>query len=63
MRARTTMFSLISLIVRSLRPLSGQDTDSIAAVLMQSAESSAGRNPRHAQELREAASAWLRVVR
>lgn len=57
------MFSLISLIARSFRPLSGQSTHSPASVLMESAESSAGRNPQHAQELREAASAWLRVVR
>lgn len=57
------MFSLISLIVRSFRPVSGQNANSPASVLMESAESSVGRNPRHAQELREAASAWLRVVR
>lgn len=57
------MFSLISLIVRSLRPLSGQNTDSPAAALMQSADFTEGRNPRHARELRAAASAWLRVVR
>ena len=63
LRARTIMFSLISLIVRSFRPVSGQNTNSPASVLMESAESSVGRNPRHAQELREAASAWLRVVR
>ena len=57
------MFSLISLIVRSFRPMSGQNANSPASVLMESADSSVGRSPHHAQELREAASAWLRVVR
>ncbi|MDM0046698.1 hypothetical protein QTH91_19565 [Variovorax dokdonensis] len=34
-----------------------------AARLMQAADDSAGLDARHAQELRAAASAWLRVVR
>lgn len=62
-RARTIMFSLISLIVRAFRPLQGRNSDSPASALMESADSSVGRNPHHAHELREAASAWLRVVR
>ena len=57
------MFSLISLIVRSFRPVSGQNANSPASVLVGRAEARVGRNPRHAQELREPARAWLRVVR
>jgi len=34
-----------------------------AAALMERADQSAGTDPQHAFELREAASAWLRVVR
>ena len=34
-----------------------------AAALLESADSCAGVDPHHAHELREAASAWLRVVR
>ncbi len=37
--------------------------DSVAHQLMESADACAGTNPHDAQELREAASAYLRVVR
>jgi len=57
------MFSLFSLIVRSFRPVADRNAGSPASVLMESADSRVGLDPRHAHELREAASAWLRVVR
>jgi len=37
--------------------------DGVAHQLMESADACAGTNPHDAQELREAASAYLRVVR
>lgn len=43
---------------RSVSPASG-----VAHTLMEYAQASAGRNPRQAQELRRAASAYLSVVR
>lgn len=43
---------------RSLKPASG-----VAHTLMENAQARAGRNPRQAQELRRAASAYLSVVR
>lgn len=40
-----------------------REDDGVAHQLMESADACAGTNPRDAQELREAASAYLRVVR
>ena len=40
-----------------------REDDGVAHQLMESAEACAGTNPHDAQELREAASAYLRVVR
>jgi hypothetical protein len=60
---RTIMFNKLSLLVRSIRPQQAQAPVSPAAALLESAEARAGFDPHHAHELREAASAWLRVVR
>jgi len=60
---RTAMFSVLSLLVRAFRkPLDAAEL-SPAAALLESADSRAGHDPHHAHELREAAAAWLRVVR
>lgn len=55
------MYTLLAAIARILpaTPLPG----GVARRLMESAEARAGTNPRQAQELRCAASAYLRVVR
>lgn len=58
-----TMFSLFSLLFRSLRPVSVESDASPAAALLESADSRVGLDPHQAQELRDAAAAWLRVVR
>ncbi|MBX3585276.1 MAG: hypothetical protein AB7I35_15185 [Ramlibacter sp.] len=47
----------------ALRAASQIDADGVAHRLMESAEARAGTNPRQAHELREAASAYLSVVR
>lgn len=57
------MFSLFSLIARLLRPAAIQNPADPAAVLMERADSCLGQDPRHAEELRQAARAWLSVVR
>lgn len=57
------MFHFLAQIALSFRSPATAMPDSPAAALMESADHSAGLDPRHAQELREAASAWLRVVR
>ena len=58
------MYSLISLIVRFLPPMQGvAPVNGVAHNLMERAESRAGRHPRQAQELRNAALAYLRVIR
>lgn len=60
---RTIMFQLIALVARFLRPAVQAVDASPAAILMQNADSRAGLDAHHAQELRAAASAWLSVVR
>ncbi len=55
------MSRLIAQVARLFRANAGQPSH--AANLMEAADSSAGLDARHAQELRAAASAWLRVVR
>ncbi len=57
------MFSLLATVLRSLRLGAAKAPLSPAAALMESADSRVGYAPHQAQELREAASAWLRVVR
>ena len=58
------MYTLIASIARLLAPVQG-DQRSIDPVrrLMERAEARAGQNPRQARELRQAAQAWLRVIR
>ena len=56
------MYTLLAAIARYLnRPAVSQA--GVARKLMESAEARAGSDPHQAQELREAASAYLRVVR
>lgn len=57
------MFSLLSLMFRFPRAVAGAEPANPAAALFESAESRAGQDPQQALELREAAAAWLRVVR
>lgn len=58
------MFTVFAQIVRFFAPTPAkQDTAGPAGQLMDSADACAGTNPRQAQELREAAYAYLSVVR
>jgi hypothetical protein len=57
------MFSLVAQVARFFRFDAVETPSSPAATLMESADSRAGLDAHHAQELRGAASAWLRVVR
>jgi hypothetical protein len=57
------MFSLVAQVARLFRFNPLETPSSPAATLMESADSRAGLDARHAQELRAAASAWLSVVR
>jgi hypothetical protein len=58
------MYTLFAQIARllSARP-AVQEDKSLASQLMSSADACAGNSPHHAQELREAAYAYLSVVR
>lgn len=56
------MFNLIAQVARFFRSTEAAQP-SPAAVLMQDADMRAGLDAHHAEELRIAASAWLRVVR
>jgi hypothetical protein len=60
---RTIMFSLIAQVARFFRSSANSAPASHAATLMESADVRAGLDAHHAQELRGAAAAWLRVVR
>jgi hypothetical protein len=55
------MYALFAQIARFLPAAPAQN--GVARRLMESAEARAGTDPRQAQELRVAASAYLRVVR
>ncbi len=58
------MFSLFGQLMGFFRsPAAAAAPASPAAALLESADSRAGVDPHHAYELREAASAFLRVVR
>lgn len=58
------MYTLFSQIVRFLATTSAvRDEASPARQLMDSADACAGNSPHHAQELREAAYAYISVVR
>lgn len=57
------MFSLFGQLIGFFRSPAVAAPASLAAALLESADSRAGVDPRHAQELREAANAFLRVVR
>jgi len=58
------MYALLANIARLLQtPADYQKDESVAHQLMESADACAGNSPHHAQELREAASAYLSVVR
>ena len=60
----TSMYTLFAQIARllSTRRVAPED-QSLAHQLMDSADACAGNSPHHAQELREAAYAYLSVVR
>ena len=57
------MFSLLAPVLRFFRGTPAALAANPAAMLMEDADARAGLDPHHAHELREAASAWLRVVR
>lgn len=58
------MYALLANIARLLQTSTAdQKEESVAHQLMESADACAGNSPHHAQELREAASAYLSVVR
>jgi hypothetical protein len=56
-----TLLQQIARFLPSFRAV--REDDGVAHQLMESAEACAGTNPHDAQELRQAASAYLRVVR
>ncbi len=64
------MYTVFAFLTRLRRPSLGLSVghhpapvDSVAASLMERAEARAGLDPRQAQDLRRAASAYLSVVR
>ena len=57
------MFSLFANIARFFRTAADETPASPASLLMESADLRAGHDAHDAQDLRVAASAWLRVVR
>ncbi len=57
------MFNLLAQVARFFSPAIDKAPASPAALLMESADVRAGHDAHDAQELRIAASAWLRVVR
>lgn len=57
------MFYFLSRLALSFYSPATPAPMSPAAALMERADQSVGTDPQHAFELREAASAWLRVVR
>jgi hypothetical protein len=58
------MFSLFASLIRLLPATAPAEyREGVAQQLMHSAEARAGTNPRQAQELRDAACAYLSVVR
>ncbi|WP_218668866.1 hypothetical protein [Variovorax sp. KK3] len=57
------MYSLVAQVARLLSLKTPETPSSPAATLMERADSRAGLDAHHAQELRAAASAWLSVVR
>lgn len=56
------MFTLFAYVARLFRSDSAA-TSNLATALMETADGRAGMDAHHAQELRAAASAWLRVIR
>ena len=56
------MYTLIAQFFRNMQQPAAAPEEP-ARRLFEQAEARAGRNPRHARELRQAASAWFRVVR
>ena len=57
------MYALFAQIARFFPARQPGRQAGIARQLMERAEASAGHDPQHAQELRDAARAYLRVVR
>lgn len=57
------MYVLYSLLARLVPVLPSAGQGGVARRLMESASARAGTDPRQARELRDAASAYLRVVR
>jgi hypothetical protein len=57
------MYTLFATLLRSLSPSATAVRRDPVQQLMERAGARAGHNPRQSRELREAAYAWLRVVR
>lgn len=57
------MFPLLAPLARLLQPSAGLASRDPLQQLMERAGARAGHDPREARELREAAAAWLRVIR
>jgi hypothetical protein len=57
------MYALLAQIARLFPDYAGTRQAGVARQLMERAEARAGLDPQHAQELRDAACAYLRVVR
>ncbi|MES2947780.1 MAG: hypothetical protein V4858_04480 [Pseudomonadota bacterium] len=56
-----TLFAQITRFLSAVKP--AHNDNGVAHQLMESADACAGNSPHHAQELREAAAAYLSVVR
>ena len=57
------MFTFLAPLARVLQPQVTGATLHPVQDLMERAGERAGHNPQHARELREAAAAWMRVIR
>ena len=57
------MFSLLAPLARLLQPQAAVAARDPLQQLMERAGARAGHDPHEARELREAAAAWLRVIR
>lgn len=57
------MFTLFASTARLLHPAMQARRNDPVRQLMERAGARAGQNPRQARELRQAAQAWLRVIR
>ena len=61
--APQTMFAFLAPLARLLQPQAASATLDPVQSLMERAGARVGRDPQQADELRQAAAAWMRVIR